>query len=116
MAAPVFPPIGDNIKQWGENFKIYLQRQLPRLYFKTASDNPSENGIVLWDEVSKYAVVSSDGAFRQLATKQPVPSASTGSLGDVTGMISWDTSYIYICTADYNGSSAIWKRVGLSTW
>lgn len=66
MAAPVFPPIGDNIKQWGENFKIYLRRQLPRLYFKTSTDNPSENGVVLWDEENGYPVVSKDDAFRQV--------------------------------------------------
>ena len=66
MAAPVFPPIGDNIKQWGENFKIYLRRQLPRLYFKTSTDNPSENGVVLWDEENGYPVVSKNGAFVQI--------------------------------------------------
>ena len=66
MAAPVFPPIGDNIKQWGENFKIYLQRQLPRLYFKTSTDNPSENGVVLWDEQAGYPVVSKNNEFVQI--------------------------------------------------
>jgi hypothetical protein len=66
MAAPVFPPIGDNIKQWGENFKIYLRRQLPRLYFKTSTDNPSENGVILWDEENGYPVVSKNGAFVQI--------------------------------------------------
>ena len=25
-------------------------------------------------------------------------------------MIAWDSNYIYICTADYDGSTAIWKR------
>ena len=44
MAAPVLPPIGDNVKAWGNNLTAYLRRQLPRLYFKTADDNPSENG------------------------------------------------------------------------
>ena len=116
MAAPVLPPIGDNIAAWGNNLTAYLRRQLPRLYFKTADDNPSENGVILWDQTKKYAVVSSDNAFRQIATKQPTPSANTGSVGDVTGMIAWDTNYIYICVADYDGSSVIWKRVALATW
>lgn len=66
MAAPVFPPIGDNIKQWGENFKIYLRRQLPRLYFKTSTDNPSENGVILWDEQAGYPVVSKNNEFVQI--------------------------------------------------
>jgi hypothetical protein len=66
MAAPVLPPITDNLKAWGRELTTYLQRQLPRLYFKTAGDNPSENGIILWDEVNGYPVVSKDGAFVQI--------------------------------------------------
>lgn len=116
MAAPVLPPIGDDVKAWGQNLTAYLQRQLSRFYHKTADDNPSEDGVVLWDSSKKYAVISSAGAFRQLATKQATPASSVGSTGDVIGMIAWDTNYIYICTASYNGSTAIWKRVALSTW
>jgi len=116
MVAPVLPPIGDDIKAWGQNLTAYLRRQLPKLYFKTSDDNPSEDGVVLWDASKKYAVVSLNGAFRQLATKQATPSANTGSTGDVAGMIAWDTNYIYICTGSYDGSTAIWKRVALSTW
>jgi len=66
MAAPVLPPITDNLKAWGRELTTYLQRQLPRLYFKTAGDNPSENGIVLWDEVNGYPVVSKEGEFVQI--------------------------------------------------
>ena len=66
MAAPVLPPIGDNIKAWGNNLTAYLRRQLPRLYFKTADDNPSENGVTLWDDDEGYPVVSKEGEFRQI--------------------------------------------------
>ena len=65
---------------------------------------------------NNYPVVSSDGAFRQVAMKQATPSNSTGSAGDVAGMVAWDTNYIYICTAAHDGSTAIWKRVALSTY
>ena len=116
MAAPVLPPIGDNIVAWGNNLTAYLRRQLPRLYFKTTEDNPSEDGIILWDTTNKYAVVSHDGEFRQLATKQAAPSSSVGASGDVSGMISWDTNYIYICTGSHDGSTAIWKRVALASY
>ncbi len=116
MVAPVLPPIGDDVKAWGVSLNNYLRRVLPRFYHKTTNDNPSEDGIVLWDSSKKYAVISLDGAFRQLATKQATPASNTGSTGDVSGMISWDTNYIYICTGSYNGSSAIWKRVQLISW
>ncbi len=66
MAAPVLPPIGDNIKNWGVNLNAYLRRQLPRLFFLTPIDNPSENGIILWDDVNGYPVVSKNGEFRQI--------------------------------------------------
>jgi hypothetical protein len=66
MAAPVLPPIGDNVKAWGNNLTAYLRRQLPRLYFKTADDNPSENGVILWDDENGYPVVSKNGAFVQI--------------------------------------------------
>ena len=48
--------------------------------------------------------------------KQTTPSSSVGAAGDAAGMIAWDTSYIYICTATHDGSTAIWKRVALSTY
>ena len=66
MAAPVLPPIGDNIKNWGVNLNAYLRRQLPRLFFLTSSDNSSENGIILWDDVNGYPVVSKNGEWRQV--------------------------------------------------
>ena len=66
MAAPVLPPITDNLKAWGRELTTYLQRQLPRLYFKTSTDNPSENGVLLWDEVKGYPVISKNGEFVQV--------------------------------------------------
>ena len=60
--------------------------------------------------------MSLDQDFRQLATKQDTPSANIGSTGDVSGMIAWDNNYIYVCTGDYDGSTAIWKRVALASW
>jgi hypothetical protein len=66
MASPVLPPITENLKTWGRELTTYLQRQLPRLYFKTSTDTPSENGILLWDETGGYPVVSKGGEFRQI--------------------------------------------------
>ena len=41
------------------------------------------------------------------------PATSIGSSGDTAGMVAWDGSYIYICTASYDGSSSIWKRAAI---
>jgi hypothetical protein len=90
MAAPVLPPIGDNIKAWGNNLTAYLRRQLPRLYFKTADDNPSENGVILWDDENGYPVVSKDGAFVQIVLEDG--HASFYRTTDVTAAAA-DTAY-----------------------
>lgn len=66
MTAPVLPPLGPDWKQWGRQLSSYLSRQLPRLFTKSAGDNPSENGILLWDEVAGYPVVSKNGEWRQV--------------------------------------------------
>lgn len=116
MPSPILPPIGFDLTQWGIQLTSFLQTNLAKLGFKTADDNPSDDGVMLWDPTKKYVVVSLNGAFRQVATKQAVPSANTGSAGDVAGMVSWDNNYIYVCTGSHDGSTAIWKRVGLSTW
>lgn len=34
-----------------------------------------------------------------------------GNQGDVAGAIETDGTYIYLCTANYNGTTSIWKRV-----
>ena len=114
---PVTPPvIGTDIRQWGRELNLFLQRNLGKLFWKSSGDIPADNGVFLWDDENNYPIVSSNGAFRQVAMKQATPSSSTGAPGNKTGMIAWDSNYIYVCTADYDGSTAIWKRVALTTF
>lgn len=45
------------------------------------------------------------------------PTSSIGAAGDTAGMIAWNASYIYVCTANYDGSTNIWKRASIGgTW
>jgi len=114
---PVTPPIlGEDLRQWGRQLNLFLSRNLGKLYFKTSDDNPSENGIFLWDDDKNYPVVSAQNEFKQIAMKQATPSSSVGAPGNTTGLIAWDENFIYICTANYDGSTAIWKRVALTTF
>jgi hypothetical protein len=39
-----------------------------------------------------------------------------GSQGDTTGAIETDGTYIYLCTGNYDGTTAIWKRVTPSSY
>ena len=66
MPVPVLPPIGPDLRQWGRQLTVYLQQNLAKLGFKTSDDNPSENGVILWDNVNGYPVVSKNGEFRQI--------------------------------------------------
>jgi len=44
------------------------------------------------------------------------PSSATGASGDRAGDIAVDANYFYYCTANHDGSTAIWKRALISTW
>jgi hypothetical protein len=43
-------------------------------------------------------------------------SNSIGSAGDVAGKMVWNGSYIYVCTANYDGVTNIWKRATLNSF
>ena len=66
MPIPTLPVIGASLDQWGRQLTQYLSLNLSKLGFKTADDNPSDNGIILWDEVNGYPVVSKNNAFVQI--------------------------------------------------
>jgi hypothetical protein len=66
MPVPILPTIGQSLDQWGRQLTQYLTQNLSKLGFKTADDNPSDNGIILWDEVNGYPVVSKNNAFVQI--------------------------------------------------
>lgn len=46
-------------------------------------------------------------------TTANTPTTNVGDVGDTQGDICWDDNYLYVCTADYDGSSVIWKRVNI---
>lgn len=48
----------------------------------------------------------------QIATT--VPTTATGVQGDRAGTIAADTSFVYVCTANYDGVTAIWKKIALA--
>lgn len=64
---------------------------------------------------SLSGIVTIDDDTLKIAESRTIASA-VGSSGDQMGMIAWDADYIYVCTADYDGSSVIWRRSSLSSW
>lgn len=62
----ILPPLAPDIRQWAENLRRYLGRALNQLDAKDATASASENGVLLWDNVSGYPVVSKNGEWRQV--------------------------------------------------
>lgn len=60
------PPWTGNLNVWAANVITYLQRVASRLAFKTDDARASENGVILYDNVNGYPVVSKDGEWRQI--------------------------------------------------
>ena len=61
-----------------------------------------------------------DGAYASLTEAPSVwqivetpPAAAIGATGDVANMVAYDATYVYFCTAAYDGETAIWARVAL---
>jgi hypothetical protein len=47
---------------------------------------------------------------------QPRTPTAVGAQGDVAGTTCFDSTYFYVCTASYDGTTHIWKRITLSSW
>ena len=41
---------------------------------------------------------------------------STGNTGDIVGNIKIDNDYFYVCTGNYDGVTAIWKRTPIGAY
>lgn len=109
MSAPALPPVGPDMRRWARNLTTYLRRYMDRIRFKSAGDNPSEDGVFLWDASLSRPVVSKDGAFLGVVLLVDPPASATAS--GTAGQIAFDASYIYICTA-----TDTWQRAAIATW
>lgn len=70
------------------------------------------NGDIILDPNGTGVVVISDD--RIIISAKHTPLSSVGAAGDKVGMICWDEFYLYVCSANYDGTTDIWKRVPLS--
>jgi hypothetical protein len=66
----------------------------------------------------RTAYIKCNNNFDELYSReQPsAPTSAIGSIGDVAGMYSYSSTFFYICTADYDGSTQIWRRVSVAAW
>lgn len=82
----------------------------------------TNTGVTRLDAGPGISLSGSNGAITisssAISTRIPYAAApsNVGSPGDVQGDIKFDGSYVYVCVANYNGSTAIWRRIGLSSY
>lgn len=73
----------------------------------------SNGGINLIPNGTGKVVVEDDSLTIQTSK---TPASAVGAAGDTAGMVAWDASYIYVCSANYDGSTAIWRRAAIASW
>jgi hypothetical protein len=112
--------VGKNVAPYGEYEVENLVHQLENF----ANSSPPGNPILgqLWYDTStgllKVYTGTTWGFAGGLGVVQ-VPTHSYGVSTDVAGLVAFDSTYMYYCTAPYvNNSTNIWKRVAWSgsTW
>ena len=66
----------------------------------------------------RTAFTKCNNNFGQLYSRVQVtpPTGSVGEIGDEAGMYAFDSAWFYICIANYDGSTQIWRRVAIATW
>jgi len=62
----VVPPITFDLAAWAENLRRYLGKALNQLDAKDVTASAAEDGVLLWDRINGYPVVSKDGVWRQV--------------------------------------------------
>ena len=84
------PPVTPDIQVWAQNIVAYLRRTASRLQYKPTGAPATENGVILWDAVGGYPVVSKDGEYRQIVLADGY--AIFGQDSDITA-VATDTAY-----------------------
>ena len=66
MSMIVPPPNGPDWKAWGRQITQHLSQYASRLQFKETTSSFQENGVILWDEINGYPVISRDGKWEEI--------------------------------------------------
>ena len=107
-------PSGGDWMPWARRLVRYLSQTRTAIAHQTGGESAADDGTLMWDRANQYPVVSRSGAFKEVVLKNTAPASSVGVAGDKVGLISWDASYIYVCTGAYDASSDIWKRAAIT--
>jgi hypothetical protein len=85
----VVPPITFDLSAWAENMRRYLGKALNQLDAKDATASAAEDGVLLWDRINGYPVVSKSGEWVQVVLED----------GKYSGAVTTDQTAVAINTA-----------------
>jgi hypothetical protein len=65
----------------------------------------------------RTAYIKCNDNFSELYSRVQVtpPTTPSGTVGDSAGMYAYDTTYFYVCIADYDATTEIWQRIAFDT-
>lgn len=66
MSVVLPPPVGQDWQNWARQLSAFLGRKLSQLTYKSSGSSAAEDGVILWDAINGYPVVSSNGVWRQV--------------------------------------------------
>lgn len=119
MTTRGIPPVGTNIFAWAEDLRRWLQRSISQLVYKDASAKASQDGIIMWDNVNEYPVVSKGGEFRQIilsdgAANFVKTSNITAAAADTAYVITYDApTFSYGISQGTPASRIVFEEGGL---
>jgi len=101
------PATGDSLRTaFGK-----VNTNFAELYSGSITTETTNANLTLSANGTGQIVINSD---RVVVNTSKTPTA-IGTSGDVAGSISWDGTNLYVCVANYDGSTVIWKKLILQS-
>jgi len=97
------PATGDSLRTaFGK-----VNSNFAELYSGSITTETTNANLTLSANGTGQIVINSD----RVVVSTSKTATAIGVSGDVAGSISWDGTNLYVCTANYDGSTAVWKKL-----
>jgi len=97
------PATGDSLRvAFGK-----VNSNFAELYSGSITTETTNANLTLSANGTGQIVINSD----RVVVSTSKTATAIGVSGDVAGSISWDGTNLYVCTANYDGSTAVWKKL-----
>ena len=84
-----------------------VNNNFAELYSGSITTETTNANLTLSANGTGQIVINSD----RVVVSTSKTATAIGVSGDVAGSISWDGANLYVCTANYDGSTIIWKKL-----